>query len=318
MPLYGDGMNVRDWIFVVDNSRAIDLVFFKGKIGEIYNIGAGNEITNKYLTSGILDIMGKPKSLIKYVEDRPGHDRRYSLTIDKLKGLGWKPLYTFETAMEETVRWYLENREWWQKIKNKTQDYKEYYKNNMQSDKKIVVTGSSGMLGVDLCQELAQKYKVIGFDASVPPCEIKGDFEFFKIDLIHDEQTAEKIKEISPEYVIHLAAYTDVDGCELNLEKAYLYNTEITKYIAAACRKEKLVWFLSAPILFLTEKKDSPIKKAIKQILSRYTAGLNWKRSSISNELAGIFIFSGAPGFLENTAEISREPSRRKPGEERI
>lgn len=128
LPLYGDGMNVRDWIFVVDNSRAIDFVFFKGEIGEIYNIGAGNEITNKYLTNGILDIMDKPKSLIKYVEDRPGHDHRYSLTIDKLKGLGWKPLYKFETAMGETVKWYLENREWWQKIKNKTRDYKEYYK----------------------------------------------------------------------------------------------------------------------------------------------------------------------------------------------
>lgn len=134
----------------------------------------------------------------------------------------------------------------------------------MRSDKKIVVTGSSGMLGVDLCSELAQNYKVIGFDASVPPCEMKGDFEFFKIDLIHDEQTAEKIKEIIPGHVIHLAAYTDVDGCELNPEKASLYNAEIAKHIAAVCRKEKIgLVFISTDFVFDGEKRR-PYKESDK------------------------------------------------------
>ncbi|MFH1856640.1 MAG: dTDP-glucose 4,6-dehydratase [Candidatus Omnitrophota bacterium] len=127
LPLYGDGLNVRDWLYVLDNARAIDIVFHEGKIGEAYNIGANNEITNRDLTNRILEIMDRPKSLIKFVKDRPGHDKRYSLVTDKMRKLGWRPLYKFEDALDETVNWYLKNKEWWQKIKNKRQEYKNYY-----------------------------------------------------------------------------------------------------------------------------------------------------------------------------------------------
>ncbi len=126
LPLYGDGMNVRDWLYVLDHCEAIDLVLHKGKPGEIYNVGAGNELTNLELTRRILKLLGKPESLIRFVEDRPGHDRRYSLDCTKIKALGWQPRYKFDEALEETVRWYVENQWWWRKIKSG--QYMEFYR----------------------------------------------------------------------------------------------------------------------------------------------------------------------------------------------
>lgn len=117
VPLYADGMNMRDWLFVVDNCEAIDTVMHKGKAGEVYNIGGGREITNIELTLTILKLMGKGKDLIKYVKDRPGHDKRYALDISKIKRLGWKPRHDFISALEDTIRWYGDNRDWWKKIK---------------------------------------------------------------------------------------------------------------------------------------------------------------------------------------------------------
>ena len=117
VPLYGDGMNVRDWIYVEDNCAGIDFAIHKGEPGEIYNIGGGNERPNIWITRKILEIMGKPESMIKYVKDRPGHDRRYSVNYDKLKSLGWNPKYDFESALERTVMWYQQNEKWWRKLK---------------------------------------------------------------------------------------------------------------------------------------------------------------------------------------------------------
>jgi dTDP-glucose 4,6-dehydratase len=117
LPLYGDGMNVRDWLFVADNCAAIDLVLQKGNPGEVYNIGGGQERTNIEITRGILDILGKPESLIEFVTDRPGHDRRYSLDFSKVAALGYKPRTDFEKMLEETVRWYVDNRPWWEPLK---------------------------------------------------------------------------------------------------------------------------------------------------------------------------------------------------------
>lgn len=127
LPLYGDGKNVRDWIYVIDNCRAIDKVWHKGKVGEIYNIGAGNEETNIRITKLILKHLNKDQSLIEYVKDRPGHDRRYSLNCLKLRKLGWKPSYEFNEAIEKTIKWFLDNQSWWQKIKNKKKHYLKYY-----------------------------------------------------------------------------------------------------------------------------------------------------------------------------------------------
>jgi dTDP-glucose 4,6-dehydratase len=116
LPLYGDGGNVRDWIYVLDNCEALALVLNKGKKGEIYNIGGGNEKTNLEITHAILEELKKPKSLIKFVKDRPGHDRRYSLDCTKIKALGWKPKHKFEEALKSTINWYKENEWWWKPL----------------------------------------------------------------------------------------------------------------------------------------------------------------------------------------------------------
>ncbi len=117
IPLYGNGENKRDWIYVIDNIKAILTVLFNGKYGEIYNISSNNELKNIDIVNKIFDIMDK-KGNIKYVSDRPGHDVRYSINSDKLKKLGWKPEYKFEDALKLTVEWYLKNKEWWKPITN--------------------------------------------------------------------------------------------------------------------------------------------------------------------------------------------------------
>jgi len=117
VPLYGDGLNVRDWIYVEDNVRAIDLILHKGEVGEIYNIGTGNEITNLDLTELILSNLGLTSDRIEFVEDRLGHDRRYSLESKKIESLGWRPQYSFGKSLEITIEWYKNNRLWWEKIK---------------------------------------------------------------------------------------------------------------------------------------------------------------------------------------------------------
>ena len=127
LPIYGDGLNVRDWLHVEDHCQAIDLVLHKGRNGEVYNVGGNNERTNIEIVKTILKQLGKPESLIKFVKDRPGHDRRYAIDATKLREeLGWKPKYTFETGIEQTIKWYLDNQEWWQNIISG--EYQEYFK----------------------------------------------------------------------------------------------------------------------------------------------------------------------------------------------
>ncbi len=125
LPLYGDGKNVRDWLYVIDNCAAIDLVLRKGADGEIYNIGAGHEIENVTLTRSILRHLGKPESLIKPVADRPGHDRRYALDSAKVRSLGWNPSSSFDGALAATVEWYRTHESWWKPIKSG--EYQAYY-----------------------------------------------------------------------------------------------------------------------------------------------------------------------------------------------
>ena len=116
LPIYGEGKNVRDWIYVLDNCEGIDFVFQKGKAGEVYNIGAGDERTNIEIANIVLKALNKTESLIKFVEDRPGHDFRYSLNTEKIKKVGWKPKYKFEDAFKETIKWYVENEWWWKAL----------------------------------------------------------------------------------------------------------------------------------------------------------------------------------------------------------
>ena len=132
LPVYGDGANVRDWLYVEDHCKAIDMIVENGRIGEIYNIGGHNEKTNLEVVTTVLKKLGKPESLIRFVKDRPGHDRRYAIDPTKIKNeLGWYPETDFDSGIEKTVRWYLENREWWEKIKSG--EYTEYYKKMYQN-----------------------------------------------------------------------------------------------------------------------------------------------------------------------------------------
>jgi len=127
LPLYGDGKNVRDWLFVDDHCAAVDFLIEHGKNSEVYNIGGGNERENVEITHRILELTGKPKSLIKPVGDRQGHDRRYSLDTRKLESLGFKCDTNFDEALERTVRWYMDHQPWWRAIKERSAEYKAYY-----------------------------------------------------------------------------------------------------------------------------------------------------------------------------------------------
>jgi dTDP-glucose 4,6-dehydratase len=117
VPLYGDGLNVRDWIFVEDNCAGVDTVLRQGQVGEIYNIGGGNEIPNRELTDRILALLGVGEEMIRYVEDRLGHDRRYSIDTTKVQALGWRPAHDLGDALAATVEWYRANRAWWEPLK---------------------------------------------------------------------------------------------------------------------------------------------------------------------------------------------------------
>ena len=127
LPLYGDGQNVRDWLHVDDHCRGIDLLIDKGVNGEVYNIGGGNEVRNVDLTHRILELAGRPSTLIKPVQDRPGHDRRYALDTAKLKSLGWAPEVAFESGLAETVAWYRTNEAWWRSIKEEDPAFRAFH-----------------------------------------------------------------------------------------------------------------------------------------------------------------------------------------------
>jgi len=126
LPVYGDGLNVRDWIYVIDHNKAVELVFEKGKLGEVYNIGASREMKNIDIVKLILKKLGKSDELIEYVKDRPGHDRRYAIDSTKIQTeLGWEPTFQFEQAIDQTIDWYLSNKNWWERIISG--EYQEYY-----------------------------------------------------------------------------------------------------------------------------------------------------------------------------------------------
>lgn len=134
IPIYGDGLNVRDWIYVEDHARGIELVMDKGRLGEVYNIGSSQELRNIDLVIKVLDILGKSHNLITYVADRPGHDRRYAIDATKIKReLGYAPKFTFDEALRKTVDWYIENSDWWQRIKDGSyiNYYSEWYEKHL-------------------------------------------------------------------------------------------------------------------------------------------------------------------------------------------
>lgn len=127
VPLYGDGLQERDWLHVTDHCRAVDMLIDAGTSGEVYNVGGGNHVRNIDLTRRILELVGKPESLIQPVVDRPGHDRRYSLDTSKLQALGWRPEIAFDAGLGDTVAWYRQNESWWRPIKEKDPAFRAYY-----------------------------------------------------------------------------------------------------------------------------------------------------------------------------------------------
>ncbi|MCB9160708.1 MAG: dTDP-glucose 4,6-dehydratase [Caldilineaceae bacterium] len=135
LPVYGDGRQMRDYQYVRDHCEGIDLVLHAGVLGETYNIGTGKEMTNLEMVEILLDEVGKPRSLIQHVEDRQGHDRRYCMNVDKLMALGWEPDYTHEEAIRATVRWYVDNRWWWEPIRSG--EFKEYYQ-RLYGSRKVI------------------------------------------------------------------------------------------------------------------------------------------------------------------------------------
>jgi len=141
LPLYGDGRNVRDWLYVEDHAAAIDFLLEEGEPGETYNIAGGNEAENIEITRRVLRELGKPESLIRFVEDRPGHDRRYSLDTEKLARLGFRPKTSLERGLEQTVRWYRDHEDWWRPIKDKDAGYREFYRT--QYEDRLATSSSS-------------------------------------------------------------------------------------------------------------------------------------------------------------------------------
>ena len=125
LPLYGDGQQIRDWLYVDDHCDALETVLARGEPGETYNVGGGNELANLDLTRMILELLGKPMTLVRRVEDRPGHDRRYSVDCSKLRALGWTPSHSFDAALRETVDWYRRREDWWRPLKSG--EYRDYY-----------------------------------------------------------------------------------------------------------------------------------------------------------------------------------------------
>ena len=137
LPVYGDGQQQRDYQYVMDHCEGIDLVLHEGELGEAYNVGTGLEMTNMEMVEILLDELGKPRSLIQHVEDRMGHDRRYCMDVRKLMSLGWEPDYTHAEAIRETVRWYVNNPEWWEPIR--AGEFKEFYQ-QLYGDRKVINT----------------------------------------------------------------------------------------------------------------------------------------------------------------------------------
>ncbi len=139
VPVYGDGRQVRDWLHVEDHCSAIDLVMRRGAPGEAYNVGGGNERFNIEVIHSILDLLNRPRSLVQFVPDRPGHDIRYSLDSTKLTGLGWKPSRSFDDALAATVRWYADNEAWWRRLKD-SPEYQNYFHSNY-AERELPTTG---------------------------------------------------------------------------------------------------------------------------------------------------------------------------------
>ena len=218
LPLYGDGLYVRDWIHVQDHCKAVDRVLHHGRSGEIYNIGAHQESTNLDLARAVLKYLDKSESLITFVKDRPGHDRRYAIDSSKLeRELGWKPAITLHEGLHDTIDWYCRNTTWVEHVRSGSLSH--LLRSNVPSaatdslrtvmtvvrgGMKILIAGSHGMLGTDLMEEMRLHHQVEGLG--------KGD-----LDIRDADQCMRRVADLRPDILINAAAMTNVDGCELEV-----------------------------------------------------------------------------------------------------
>ena len=251
LPVYGKGENVRDWLYVEDHCRAIDLIIHNGRVGEVYNVGGHNEMKNIDIVKMICKELGKPESLITYVADRKGHDMRYAIDPTKIHNeLGWLPETKFADGIKKTIQWYLDNKEWWETIiSGEYQNYYEkMYANREEQEElkmKVFVTGVAGQLGHDVMNELAKRgYEGIGSDIAKSYNGIQDgtpvvSMPYVQMD-ITDKASVEKVlTEVNADAVIHCAAWTAVDLAEDEdkKDKVHAVNAEGTKNIAEVCKK---------------------------------------------------------------------------------
>jgi len=230
IPVYGDGQNVRDWVHVRDHNRAVDMVFHHAKAGDVYNIGGRNEQKNidiiRTLLATIAEKTGMDREnlfrLITFVKDRLGHDRRYAIDPAKIEAtLGWRPETAFDQGLADTVTWYLENKRWWNasfpaSISNTTRS-----STGKVHRMRVALTGADGMLG--------HAVKKVFSDAELIQFSRAG------LDITNLDDAVSKIRDARPDVLIHAAAFTNVDACETEPEKAYLVNGIGTRNIAIAC-----------------------------------------------------------------------------------
>ncbi len=256
LPVYGEGLNVRDWLYVEDHCKAIDLIIHNGRVGEVYNVGGHNEKQNIDIVKIICKELGKPESLITHVGDRKGHDMRYAIDPTKIHNeLGWLPETKFEDGIKKTIQWYLDNRDWWETIISG--EYQNYYdkmyskplSNNRltggRNRMKFFVTGVGGQLGHDVMNELLGRgHEGVGSDIQKIYSGVADGSEVTKapyvsLDITDKEAVEKTITEIHPDAVIHCAAWTAVDLAEdeEKQEKVRAINAGGTQNIAEVCKK---------------------------------------------------------------------------------
>ena len=214
IPLYGDGLNERDWLYVDDHCAGVHLVLHDGEPGEIYNIGAGNETPNRVLVDKLLALLGKGEADVEYVTDRLGHDRRYSVDIAKITALGWRKQRTLDEALDETVEWYRDNRWWWEPLKARGM--------------KVLVTGArrSG-------RPRGRRAARVGEDVVA--------VDHASLDVGDRGRGARTITAHEPDAIVHCAAWTAVDACESDPDRAFRVNALGVRNVADAARRGRRV-----------------------------------------------------------------------------